>query len=92
MSHCLCRFLILPLVRETAISVPGYDGATVSLFAWLRDWHEASHALLLSLIWVAHIGCDRMLEFGLKYPTRFKDTHLNPGRHALEIGDSPRSG
>jgi hypothetical protein len=28
------------------------------------------------LIWIAHIGMDRMLGFGLKYPTQFKDTHL----------------
>lgn len=28
------------------------------------------------LIWTAHIALDRMLGFGLKYPTRFKDTHL----------------
>lgn len=28
------------------------------------------------LIWTAHIGLDRMLGYGLKYPTRFKDTHL----------------
>lgn len=30
----------------------------------------------LSLIWFAHIGLDRLLGFGLKYPTVFKDTHL----------------
>ena len=30
----------------------------------------------LALIWSAHIGMDRMLGFGLKYPTRFQDTHL----------------
>jgi hypothetical protein len=29
------------------------------------------------LIWLAHIGMDRMLGYGLKYPTAFKDTHLN---------------
>ena len=29
-----------------------------------------------TLIWLAHIGMDRMLGFGLKYPTRFRDTHL----------------
>ncbi len=29
-----------------------------------------------ALIWTAHIGMDRMLGFGLKYPTNFKDTHL----------------
>jgi hypothetical protein len=34
-------------------------------------------ALSLGLIWLAHIGADRMLGFGLKYATRFKDTHLD---------------
>jgi hypothetical protein len=28
------------------------------------------------LIWTAHIGVDRLLGFGLKYPTQFRDTHL----------------
>ncbi len=28
------------------------------------------------LIWLAHIGFDRALGFGLKYPTVFQDTHL----------------
>jgi hypothetical protein len=45
--------------------------------------------LLLALIWFAHIGLDRMLGFGLKYPTRFKYTHLNQDRHALNIGSAP---
>jgi hypothetical protein len=30
----------------------------------------------LALIWIAHIGFDRVLGYGLKYPTRFTDTHL----------------
>ena len=30
----------------------------------------------LVLIWTAHIGIDRLLGFGLKYPTHLKDTHL----------------
>ncbi len=30
----------------------------------------------LGLIWFAHIGMDRTLGFGLKYPTAFKDSHL----------------
>ena len=29
-----------------------------------------------ALIWTAHIGMDRMLGYGLKYPTYFADTHL----------------
>jgi hypothetical protein len=35
-----------------------------SSFAWL------------GLIWLAHIGMDRMMGYGLKYETAFKDTHL----------------
>lgn len=30
----------------------------------------------LALVWAAHIGFDRMLGYGLKYPTAFQDTHL----------------
>lgn len=35
------------------------------------DW-----CLQLALIWLAHIGIDRLLGYGLKYPTAFKDSHL----------------
>jgi hypothetical protein len=31
---------------------------------------------LVALIWFAHIGIDRLAGFGLKYPTEFKDTHM----------------
>jgi hypothetical protein len=37
---------------------------------------SAPLAMQIALIWFAHIGMDRMLGFGLKYPTEFKDTHL----------------
>ena len=30
----------------------------------------------VALIWFAHIGMDRTVGYGLKYPTSFKDTHL----------------
>ena len=30
----------------------------------------------VALIWLVHIGADRSLGYGLKYPTGFKDTHL----------------
>jgi hypothetical protein len=33
-------------------------------------------ACALALIWIAHIGGDRALGYGLKYATRFGDTHL----------------
>jgi hypothetical protein len=33
-------------------------------------------AVQLALIWLAHIGADRFLGYGLKYATHFKETHL----------------
>ncbi|MGA3190471.1 MAG: DUF4260 domain-containing protein [Bryobacteraceae bacterium] len=41
--------------------------------AFFERWHNA---LLFAIIWIAHIGFDRALGYGLKYPTFFKDTHL----------------
>jgi len=38
----------------------------------------ASIPMLLGIacIWIAHIGLDRLLGYGLKYPTSFGETHL----------------
>lgn len=33
--------------------------------------------LQLALIWLAHIGMDRLVGYGLKYPDGFKVTHFN---------------
>jgi hypothetical protein len=41
--------------------------ATLERAPWLLSY---------GLIWTSHIGLDRLLGFGLKYPTRFNDTHL----------------
>lgn len=30
----------------------------------------------VALIWLSHIGVDRAIGYGLKYPSGFKDTHL----------------
>ena len=38
---------------------------------------DSSAAMKVALIWLAHIGADRLLGYGLKYPTAFKDTHLS---------------
>lgn len=32
--------------------------------------------IMVAIIWAAHIALDRVLGFGLKLPTGFKDTHL----------------
>jgi hypothetical protein len=41
--------------------------------SYLRHWQLAP---AIALIWTAHIAFDRLLGYGLKYPTYFKDTHL----------------
>jgi hypothetical protein len=37
---------------------------------------SAPLAIQLGLIWFAHIGMDRVVGYGLKYPNSFKETHL----------------
>lgn len=49
--------------------------APLLVFAFL--WCSGlSSSLWLILIWLAHLGLDRMVGYGLKYETAFKDTHL----------------
>jgi hypothetical protein len=43
------------------------------LASYIQQWRLTE---ALALIWTAHIAFDRLLGFGLKYPTSFKDTHL----------------
>lgn len=38
---------------------------------------HSDRIIMICLIWIAHIGMDRMFGLGLKYPTKFQDTHLN---------------
>jgi hypothetical protein len=58
----------------------GYDAVHTEIFpialataAVIWNGHTATR---IALIWLAHIGLDRFLGYGLKYPTAFKDTHL----------------
>jgi hypothetical protein len=37
---------------------------------------QSDAAVAVALIWLTHIGVDRAIGYGLKYPTGFKDTHL----------------
>jgi hypothetical protein len=46
---------------------------TLLLASYIHHWRLT---LELALIWTAHIAFDRLLGYGLKYPTFFKDTHL----------------
>jgi hypothetical protein len=37
---------------------------------------DTDAAVQIGLIWLAHIGIDRAIGYGLKYPTGAKETHL----------------
>ncbi len=39
-------------------------------------WQADRLVMALALIWLAHIGLDRLLGMGLKYNDRFTHTHL----------------
>jgi hypothetical protein len=58
-----------------------YDAVHTELFAVALGTAgivaDSSTATKVALIWLAHIGADRLLGYGLKYPTAFKDTHLS---------------
>ena len=45
----------------------------ILFISYLLHWHLAP---AIALIWTAHIAFDRLLGYGFKYPTHFKDTHL----------------
>jgi hypothetical protein len=47
--------------------------AALGIFGMLAG---APLAVSVALVWFAHIGMDRLMGYGLKYPTAFKDTHL----------------
>jgi hypothetical protein len=53
----------------------------------LIAWFAGAHGILPYLvIWVAHIGADRALGYGLKYPDLVEQTHLGPiGKSAKTV-------
>lgn len=83
------RFALLFLVPD--LSFAGYLGgprlgawaynllhATILPWALLVAAHLLEHPALASVavIWLAHIGFDRLLGYGLKSATAFTETHL----------------
>ena len=60
----------------------GHTWLLPGMFAAVGIIGGASFAVDVALIWLGHIGVDRLLGYGLKLPTGFQDTHLGRiGRH-----------
>jgi len=50
-------------------------------------WQYKQLFMALGLVWLGHIGMDRLFTFGLKYPDHFQHTHLSSphGNHGSSI-------
>ena len=91
-SHLHLSWLLFAVLFLTPdLSMLGYLGGPRAGSATYNHAHTYAVPLLLlgvalyryapvllatSLIWITHIAIDRILGYGLKYPTHFKDTHL----------------
>jgi hypothetical protein len=84
-------WLLLALVLAPDLTFTGYLGGPLLGASLYNAAHSyvgplivlaygvlgtSSAAVAVALIWIVHIGGDRALGYGLKYPTAFKDTHL----------------
>jgi hypothetical protein len=47
-----------------------------ALVVGLGWWQDRPLLLAIGLVWLAHIGMDRVLGYGLKYDDHFQHTHL----------------
>lgn len=71
----LLGFLARPRVGTLAYNLAHTTAIPLVLGA-IGVLADGSVAVQIALAWLAHIGIDRALGFGLKYPSSFKDTHL----------------
>jgi hypothetical protein len=62
-------------IGATVYDVAHLDALPIAL-AIVGVLADSGACMKLALIWLAHIGMDRAVGYGLKYPTSFKDTHL----------------
>jgi hypothetical protein len=83
--------LLLPLLILPDLSIAGYAmGPRVGAITYnlVHNWaaglavlgagvaFTAPAVVSAGAVLIAHVGFDRLAGYGLKYPTRFRDTHL----------------
>jgi Domain of unknown function (DUF4260) len=68
-------YLINPRIGSATYNLAHTLFLPVTLALIVYTTHH-EHLTAIALIWIAHIALDRLLGYGLKYPTHFKDTHL----------------
>ena len=70
---------MLGYLEGPRIGAAAYNAAHATLgpvALGLIGWAVVPGVLPLALIWLAHIRFDRVLGYGLKYASGFRDTHL----------------
>lgn len=85
-------WLLIVLALAPDISMVGYlGGARIGAWSYnlfhtyalplalgaIGFWGQYRLALLVALVWVGHIGADRLLGYGLKFESGFNRTHLS---------------
>ncbi|WP_185983174.1 DUF4260 domain-containing protein [Aureimonas mangrovi] len=61
-----------------AVYNAGHAYLAPAVLVALGIYGPAPQVLSVGLVWAAHIGFDRALGYGLKYPEGFPATHLGP--------------
>ncbi len=73
-------FSMLGYLRDTRIGALGYNlvhNYILTLLLILAGYQLNNDLIMqLGVILSAHVGLDRFMGYGLKYATRFQDTHL----------------
>jgi hypothetical protein len=64
----------------------GHTTLSPAALAGLGWWMSWPIPLAIGLIWLAHVGFDRLAGYGLKYPDRFTHTHLGSRRSDPSAG------
>ena len=74
-------FFMIGYLANSRVGALGYNlghsyllPAALFTSGWFMAWPLVSS---IALIWIAHIGFDRMVGYGLKYATGFKINHLS---------------
>jgi hypothetical protein len=68
-------YLLSPRAGAMAYNAAHATLAPLAVLA-LGVWLGSAIAAQIALIWLAHVGFDRALGYGLKYSSAFADTHL----------------
>jgi len=68
-------YLVNPRMGSAIYNLGHARFVPLTLFALAVTTHRPLLAAI-AIIWFSHIAFDRIFGYGLKYPARFKDTHL----------------